>query len=91
MYGAVIEIASGTITLPTLEQGMWACVKATTTAVISIDLQATDTWTLDGTALTAGDKITSPGVIEDTICFYSDNDNSIRAIHNPDSFIDGGP
>lgn len=90
MYGSIIEIASGTVTLPTMSEGMWACVKATSAAVISIDLQSSDHWELDGVALADGFKISSPGVDDDTICFYSDSDNSVTTVHNPDSFTNGG-
>jgi len=90
MYGSIIEIASGTVTLPTMSEGMWACVKATSAAVISIDLQSSDHWELDGVTLADGYKISSPGVDDDTICFYSDSDNSVTTVHNPDSFTNGG-
>lgn len=89
MYGFIVEIASGTVTLPAAEVGMWGCVKSTTAAVISIDVNAADTWYLDGVALSAGDKISSPGVLDDTVCFYASDGNSWKTVHNPDEFVDG--
>ena len=90
MYGSMIEIANGTITLPTAYEGMWACVKSTSASVIYIDVQAADAWNLDGTTLSAGNKLASPGLDDDTVCFYSNADNYWTTVHNPDSFIDGG-
>ena len=89
MYGSIIEIASGTITLPTAYEGMWSCVKSTSAAVINIDVQATDAWNLDGVLLSDGDKITSPGADDDTVCFYADATPNWTTVHNPDGFIDG--
>jgi hypothetical protein len=89
MFGSVIELVSGTITLPSALQGMWACVKATSAAAINIDVQGTDNWNLDGTALSNGDKITSDGSDDATICFYSNTDTEWTTIHNPWSFTDG--
>ena len=90
MYGAIIEVDTGTITLPTATEGLWACVKSTTAVKINIDVQAGDIWILDGNALDAGDKISSLALIDDTVCFYADDPNSWTTVHNPDSFYDGG-
>ena len=89
MWGSIIEIASGTVVLPAVEVGQWSCVKATTAAVIYIDPNDNDRWKLDGVALTDGDKLESPGNIDDTVCFYGDSADGWTTVHNPDGFIDG--
>ena len=89
LAGAVIEVPSGTITLPAAHAGMWACVKSTTAAVISIDIDDNDQWYLDGVPLSAGDQIDSPGNLDDTVCFYASTDDIWKTVHNPDIFVDG--
>ena len=90
-YGFMIEIASGTVTLPNALQGMWGCVKGTTTAQIHIDVQGGDYWVLGGVILTVGNKISSDsGEIDETVCFYSSADDYWKPVHNPDGFTDGG-
>ena len=88
-YGSLVEIASGTVVLPAVEQGMWACVKSTTAAAINIDPNGADRWKIDGVEFSDGDKASSPGLIDDTICFYGDSADGWTSVHNPDSFYDG--
>ena len=89
MHGSIIEVASGTISLPPVAKGMWACVKSTTAAAIHIDPNGADRWKIDGVAYADGDKASSPGIIDDTICFYGDSADGWTSVHNPDSFYDG--
>lgn len=62
MYGNFHTITGAyTVTLPTAVAGMSATFHATTAAVYSINPADADVITLSGTALTAGNKITSDG------------------------------
>ena len=89
MFGSIIEIASGTVTLPPVSQGKWACAKSTTAAAIHLNPNDADRWKIDGIAYSDGDKASSPGLIDDTICFYGDSTDGWTSVHNPDSFFDG--
>ena len=90
-YGFMVEIASGTVTLPNAKQGMWGCVKGTSTSQIHIDVTDGDYWVLGGVVLAVGNKISSDdGDIDETICFYSSADDYWKPVHNPDGFTDGG-
>lgn len=87
--GFIVQIASGTLTLPAVATGYIGCVKATSAATINIDPNASDRFILDGTALADGDKLTSAGEIDDTICFYVDSAAGWTTMFNPHSFTDG--
>ena len=79
-----------TITLPAAVLGMSAKVRCTTAAIGSIDSTAPDAFVLGGTALTAGNKITSDGTAGaelELICLVA-NRWSVRNVTGV--WIDGG-
>jgi len=84
--GFVVQIASGTVTLPAVGTGYYGCFKATTAAAITIDPNANDRIILDGTAGADGEYITSTGTIDDTICIYADSSAGWTTMFNPDEF-----
>ena len=89
-WDSVVEIVSGTLTLPPVVKGAWICVKSKSAAAVSIDPYASDRFILDGTALDDGDKITSESGLDDTICFYGDSADGWTTMFNPHNFTDGG-
>ena len=69
-YGGLVYLtAAATLTLPSAVSGMNGCVMSTGTFSISVDVNIADHWVLNGTALTAGNKVTSTGVTGDTLCW----------------------
>lgn len=86
----IVQIASGTVELMAVSAGYKICVKATTAAAIHVDANASDRFKLDGTALDDGDKLSSDGTIDSTICFYADSADGWTTIGNQDGFTDGG-
>ena len=87
--GFIVGIASGTVILPAVATGVYGCVKATTAATINVDPNASDRFILDGVALADGDKLTSTGTIDETICFYADSASGWTTLFNPHVFTDG--
>lgn len=62
MYGNYHRITGAyTVTLPAAVVGMHASFRATSAAIFSIDCQGADSFSLGGTTLAAGNKITSDG------------------------------
>jgi hypothetical protein len=72
-YGTFHWYSGGaeTITLPAAVVGMNLCVYASDATVKNIDPNGTDTIVLNGTALTAGYQIESPGAAGNFICLMS--------------------
>lgn len=91
MYGSEHLITGAyTVTLPAAVVGMKATFTATTAAVFSVDCNGADQFILAGTALTAGNKITSPGTAYDScevICLTA-NKWTVRKTNAV--FVDGG-
>ena len=79
-----------TVTLPAAVLKMRATFRCTTAAIASIDSTAPDAFVLGGTALTAGNKITSDGVAGsevELVCLTA-NQWTVRNVTG--LFIDGG-
>jgi hypothetical protein len=87
--GYIVEIASGTVGLPPVETCHMGCVKATTAATIHIDPNINDRFKLDGIVLGDGDKLSSTGTLDETICFYADSAAGYTTLFNPHGFTDG--
>ena len=91
LYGGEHLITGAyTVTLPAAVLGMGAPFRCTTAAVASIDCNAADAFVLGGTALTAGNKITSDGTAGaelELICLVA-NRWSVRNVTGV--WIDGG-
>ena len=84
--GFIVQIASGTVTLPAVGTGYHGCFKATSAAAITIDPNASDRIILDGTAGADGEYIVSDGDIDDTICIYADGANGWTTMFNSAGF-----
>lgn len=71
-YGSLnIVDAAITVTLPPAAAGMSTCVLSVSAAAVIIDVDASDVVYLNGTALSAGDSITSASAAGDFICLVS--------------------
>lgn len=84
-----------TITLPeisTCGAGAHACFyDLDGTAILTIDVDAADVITLDGTALDAGDTIDSPGAVGNYICLMSlDAVDDWHTLGRAGTWVDGG-
>lgn len=91
MYGDTHLVTGAyTVTLPTAVAGMHAKFCATTAAIFSIDLQATDYWILNGTTLTQANKVSSSGFAGECIEFTATATNYFRSTATSGTFIDGG-
>jgi hypothetical protein len=91
MYGDEhIVTGAYTITLPAAVVGMNAYFTATTAAVFSIDSNGADQFILAGTALTAGNKITSPGGAYDQCQVVCHTANKWTVRNCNAVFTDGG-
>lgn len=71
-YGGIIYVTSAaTVTAPAIAAGMSFMVVSIGDIAVSLDVNSADTMTLDGTALSAGDKATNSSKSGDTIaCSY---------------------
>lgn len=80
-YGGLITVtAAATITGPaTLVEGMSWTIKANVAGAVVFNPDDSDTITLDGTALAAGDSITSTSTLGDTVVCVATGANSIDA------------
>jgi hypothetical protein len=67
---------AGTWTLPAAASGMNLCIYSTTAAAIVVNPDDADVITLNGTALAAGDSITSASGAGDFICLLAVSDAS---------------
>ena len=91
LYGHVHLVTGAyTITIPALSVGQSATFIATTAAVFSLDSTSPNYFVLAGTALDAGDKITSAGSAGATVTIYCTATNVIRVLWTNSTFIDGG-
>jgi hypothetical protein len=89
--GLVLITAVATLTLPSAVVGMNACVIATGAFSVSVDVNGSDHWILNGTALTAGNKVTSSGVTGDTLCWVCGTANTWYILPGANvNWIDGG-
>jgi len=87
--GFIIQIASGTVSLPPVQTGAVGCVKATGAFTVSVNPNDNDRFILDGLSLSDGDKLSSIGELDDTICFYADSSAGWTTMFNPHLFVDG--
>lgn len=72
MYGTFyLATGAGTWNLPGAAAGMSFCIYSTTAAAVVINPDDGDVITLNGTALTAGDSITSASAAGDFICLVA--------------------
>jgi hypothetical protein len=69
------ETGATEIDIPALASGSSFCVYSATAQVLSIDPNGTEVIVLDGTTLSAGEMIDSPGAIGDFICLLSNGTN----------------
>jgi hypothetical protein len=77
MYGTMFwATGAGTWNLPGAATGMSICVYSTTAAAIVINPDDGDTIVLNGTALSAGDSITSASGAGDFICLIAKDANT---------------
>ena len=77
MYGTMFwATGAGTWALPGAATGMNFCVYSTTAAAIVINPDDGDTIVLNGTALSAGDSITSASAAGDFICLLAKDANT---------------
>jgi hypothetical protein len=77
MYGTFYTATgAGTWNLPAAAAGMCFCIYSTTAAAIVINPDNSDVITLNGTALSAGDSITSASGAGDFICLLAVSDSS---------------
>ena len=77
MYGTMFwATGAGTWALPGAATGMNFCVYSTTAAAIVINPDDGDTIVLNGTALSAGDSITSASGAGDFICLLAKDANT---------------
>ncbi len=95
MLGGSMHIsnnASGTdYTLPTAVAGMNACFyDINGGGVITVDANTDDLFLLDGTALSTGFAIDSPGAIGDTICIVAIDNVTWITLNRSGTWIDGG-
>lgn len=91
MYGNFHNVTGAyTVTLPSAVVGMSATFNATTAATYSLDCQSADHFVLAGTALTAGNKITSSGFAGDQVEVICTAANTWTVKHISGVFIDGG-
>ncbi len=95
MLGGSMHIsnnASGTdYTLPTAVAGMNACFyDINGGGDITVDAATSDLFLLDGTALSTGFAIDSPGAIGDTICIVAIDDTTWITLNRVGVWIDGG-
>lgn len=90
--GIIVQFASGTITLPSVasEPGAAICGKVTTAAVGSLDTNVNDRPILDGSAGVDGEKYTSDGTLDATICVYVDSADGYRSVTNPGNLWSNG-
>lgn len=77
VYGAFyVASGAGTWNLPAVASGMNICIYSTTAAAIVVNPDDGDVITLNGTALSAGDSITSASGAGDFICLIGVSDSS---------------
>ena len=77
MYGAFyVAGGAGTWALPAAAAGMNFCIYSTTAAAVVVNPDDSDVITLNGTALSAGDSITSASGAGDFICLLAVSDSS---------------
>jgi hypothetical protein len=79
-----------TVTLPAVSVGMKGRFLATTAATFSVDCNAADHFVLGGTALTAGNKVTSDGSAGAFFEFEVISANTITITFSNVTFTDGG-
>ena len=90
--GGILHMtAGGTGELPVAVVGMSLMVKSTTTAVAHVIPNGSDIVVLNGTALTTGYGVKSPGsVAGEYITFYCVEANKWETMGNPCLFVDNG-
>jgi hypothetical protein len=92
MYGNIHQITGNyTVTLPAAVVGMSATFRASSAAAFSVDTNAADHFEdYEGTALDAGDKLTSSGVKNEWIDIYCESANTWIVRRQGGVIIDGG-
>ena len=91
-YGSLnIVNAAITVTLPAAASGMSMCVLSTAAAAVNVDVDGSDVIYLNGTALDAGDKVTSASAAGDFICLVSSGAVNWYTLGRSGTWTDGGP
>lgn len=92
MSRTLIQVTgAATISLPTAAPGYEALIVSTTAAAVSVDVvTGTDVIILDGTALTAGNKITSDSSDEASVYVCATAAGVYRAYTVQGVWVDGG-
>ena len=91
LYGRTHLVTGAyTVTLPSVSVGMHGRFIATTAAVFSVDSTSPNYFVLSGTALDAGDKVTSDGSAGASFEWECTATNVITIIYSNSTFIDGG-
>lgn len=91
MLGQVVKVNGAyTVSLPPSAIGMHCVIEATTAAIYSVDPNGTEVIELDGTALAAGNKITSNGTKRASIYIYCEVAGTWIARTLIPSLSDGG-
>lgn len=86
----VFVTAAVTRTLPSVSQaGQSICYYSTGANVVTIEVNGTDVIVLDGTALTGGNTIDSPGTAGDFACLLS-NGTNWYVLGKAGTWVDGG-
>jgi hypothetical protein len=89
-YGYLTLVTSAaTVTLPAAALGMSGCVFSTGANAVSIDVNASDHWVLNGTALSNGDKITSASGAGNFACFVCGAANTWYTLGLSGTWTDG--
>ena len=89
-YGYLtIVTAAATVTLPAVAVGMSGCVFSTGANAVSIDVNASDHWVLNGAALSDGDKITSASGAGNFACFVAGAANTWYTLGLSGTWTDG--
>ena len=90
MYGSLnIVNAAITVTLPAAASGMSICVLSVAAAAVNVDVDASDVIYLNGTALSAGDKVTSASAAGDFICLVAGDATNWYTLGRSGTWTDG--
>lgn len=88
--GRIYASAASTVTAPAISAGMSFRTTATAAETISLAPASTNTITLDGVPLDAGDQVTSPGTVGAALdCNYMAA-NSLYCVSLVGTWVDGG-
>ena len=90
-YGSVHYLTGAiTMTLPAAVEGMHITFVSTDATVKAINPDGTDQFILNGTALTAGNEVDSPGAAGDNITFHASAANEWTSLGSVGTWVDGG-